>query len=101
MHLSAKAWGIGRVMPLNVLVPEAAILISWHCRLIPAGGYEGFVDERSAVAVLNIVSRNESCKKPGFRVAAWFLVFLTFSVSLVLSGYQLWQAAQRISALST
>jgi len=25
----------------------------------------------------------------------------TFSVSLVLSGYQLWQAAQRISALST
>ena len=48
-------------------------------------GYDLFVDERSADVVLEIVSRNESCKKPARRLVAWFLVFLTFSVSLVLS----------------
>jgi hypothetical protein len=34
-------------------------------------------------------------------MAAWFLVFLTFALSLVLGIYQLWQAVQRISALLT
>jgi hypothetical protein len=60
-------------------------------------GYEDFVDDRSADTVLEIVSRNESCERPGVRVAAWVLVFLLF----VLGVYQLWQAAQRISAVLT
>jgi len=64
-------------------------------------GYDLFVDERSADAVLEIVSRNESCRRRGLRIAAWFLVFLTFALTLVLGTYQLWQAAQRISALFT
>jgi hypothetical protein len=60
-------------------------------------GYDLFVDERSADTVLEVVSRNESCKKPGFRVAAWFLLFLIF----VISVYQLWQAFQRVSDFLT
>jgi hypothetical protein len=64
-------------------------------------GYALFVDERSADAVLEVVSRNESCKRRGLRIAAWFLVFLTFALSLVLGIYQLWQALQRISTLLT
>lgn len=60
-------------------------------------GYDLFVDERSADTVLNIVARNESCKKPWFRLAAWLLVFLI----LVLNIYQGWQALQRIIAVLT
>ena len=62
-------------------------------------GYDLFVDERSADLVLEIVSRNESCKRRGLRMAARFLVFSTFALSLILGTYQLWQAAQRISVL--
>ena len=60
-------------------------------------GYNLFVDERSADTVLDIVSRNESCKKRWFRLAAWLLVFLI----LVLNIYQGWQALQRMIAVLT
>jgi hypothetical protein len=55
----------------------------------------------STVLMLCYTSHNESGKKPGFRVAAWFLVFLS---SFYVAGFKrlpLWQAAQRIVALST